>query len=88
MQIQNIENWKRYSCNLENQPIETILKVLQCRLYDMRSCFGRGYGYAKYYLPNLYGDLKCIYSLSDDYIKMFLEKYKAKFFKDMEYKGY
>lgn len=88
----NLIKWKTYnkdscSCNLLDLPLEEICKVLWCRLYDIRTCYGRGCGYQKYYLKDKYGEFKNIYEIPSYYIERVFRYYKDQYFisKDKTY---
>lgn len=87
MSIENIKSWEYVtsrSNELFRQSTETIYKVLYTLLYDVRSCFGRGYGYKYVVFDN--GDPISIYDIERKLLEEWFKYIKDKYINEMKLK--
>lgn len=87
MSIENIKSWENitlHSKELFKQSTETIYNVLYTLLYDVRSCFGRGYGYKYIVLDN--GNPISIYDIERKLLEEWYKYIKDKYINEMTLK--
>ena len=88
MSIENIKSWENitlHSKELFKQSTETIYNVLFTLLFDIRSCFGRGYGYKYVVFDN--GNPISIYDIKPDLLEEWYKHFKNKYMDEMKLKG-